>query len=763
MNNTLAPKIKVVSRYIETKWVSDTSNAMICVYSVNAKDMPEQYRAEGKRRLRISVIGENLPTVRKNDIVLEGIVQKNNFGLKMERPLIEVLPPSTDEALAEYLQYLGCSMKTASKIVEHFGAKTLNVIEKEPQRLQEIKGMKKKTIEKLAFNFSDVNFNRSAELARLLEPFNIGAKRISAIVNHFGKKNKNIVELIKNDPFILMDVKGFSFSILNEIGQKYGANPQNPKRIKCAIKQILYEAQINDGHLFLPQKELIVKSAIILNKGIPNSNIVSYKMIVEVMNDMKNHLELLGDNGNAYLAHNYDYEVKVANVINRLVHTKVKIKDVSKYIDIVEKSLGFNLSANQRLAVQMVCNNTFSIVIGGAGTGKSTVLLAVLRTLYKLGYKDSDVMLAAPTGKAAQRMKECTGHDAVTLHSLLNLRTDDDFYINKENEYEELDCRLLIVDEASMVDQFLAYKLFSSIDTEKTKVVLVGDPEQLPSVGAGNVLSEFIKSRKIPITELDVIYRQTHENFIVDNSHKIRKGNQLIKFNEDFAIIEETRAPKAAEIVINKYLQLINEYGIENVQVLSPTRKNGDCCTNELNRKIQNIINPFVEGKLELHIGDFTFREKDRVIQNKNITKTLTSNDDAENRQAFICNGDTGKILSITKNEDHNIRVKIDFGYGRVVMFEREDMYDLSLCYALTVHKVQGSEYKQVIMPMIQNFGPMLYRNLLYTGVTRAKQGITIVGTANTLHECIRKDNANKRNTQLAYRIQRAIESEDAS
>lgn len=761
MYNTSSPKIKVTARYIETRWQSETNQSMICIYTVDMNDMPEQFHIEGKRRLRISVMGENLPTVRKNDIVLEGTVTKDRYGLKMEQPLIEVLPPSTDEAMTEYMKYLGCSERTASKIVNHFGKESLNIIENEPERLHEIKGMRRKTVEQLVYNFNDMTLNRNAELAKLLKPFNIGAKRIRAIANHFGKRNKNVVEMIKEDPFILMNVKGFGFYTLNEIGRTYGVDPRNPNRIECGVKQILYEAQ-RDGHLFLPQKELIYKATVLLNKGIHTSKIIDFKMVIDIMVEMKNHLRLFGDNGNAYLVHNYDYEVKVANVVNRLLHTKTEIRDVSRYIDIVEMKLGFNLSQKQRLAVQMVCNNALSIVIGSAGTGKSTALRGTLQTLYKLGYKEDDVIFAAPTGKAAQRMKECTGHDAVTLHSLLNLRADDDF-VKDEDPYEQLDCKLLVVDEYSMADMFITYKLFSAIDTEKTKVLLVGDPEQLPSVGAGNVLAEFIASKKIPVTELDVIYRQSSENLIVANSHKIRHGDQRIAFNEDFAIIEETRATRAAEIVIDKYFQLINQYGIENVQVLSPTRQNGDCCTNELNRKIQNIINPPVEGKLELAIGDFVFREKDRVIQNKNITKTLCTNDDEPGEKVFICNGDTGKILSITRNENRNIRVKIDFGYGRIVMFEREDMYDIGLSYALTVHKVQGSEYKHVIMPMIQDFGPMLYRNLLYTGVTRAKQGITIVGTANTLHQCIRKSNTDKRNTQLAYRIIKAVDKEDAA
>lgn len=748
--------IRIRAHYLETRYVGKGTYS-IAIYSVDNSELPEKFQVNGKRVQHISARGESLHTSRKYDCYLEGELtktQKYEPPLSLEVKAVTVIEPTEREGIEQYLVDIldGCGVKKASKIYKTFGADTLRILEEDSEQLKRVKGISPKKAKQFIESY---NYKKQySELLRLLRPFDISVKTVIRVYHFLQKQKLEPVKEIKKNPFILYEERGFSYQMLDSLSLEFGCNPLEPKRIQSAIYQTLKDA-CQQGHLYLPQKELIEKATNLLNK---NSTVPKQKVIEELW-VMAREEKLLGDFGNAYLVHNYVYEQHTAHKIRDYLEIKPNNFKYDKYISLVEKKLGITLSENQRAAVNMGLQNQISILIGGAGTGKTTVLKAILETSYKRGLDPDDVMLAAPTGKAAHRMTEATGHIARTIHSMLGLTPDE---TNKEeDEQAELDCKLLVVDEFSMADMYVAYRLFKALDPKKTKVIFVGDTGQLPSVGAGNVLRDLIKCEKIPLTELNVIFRQANENYIVRNSNIIRKGIHMkasILYNEDFQLIEEKREMFASEVCKQTYLEAVKKYGIDNVQVLSPLKNNGKCAVRYLNEQIQAAINPPSDGKPELRVGTLTFRKDDRIIQLKNIKKLMWSEERGKNIEVPLSNGDTGYILSISKDEDGDEIIKIDFGYGRVVNMDAEDMRDVDLAYCLTIHKSQGSEYKICIIPLIPSMPEsMLYRNLLYTGVTRAKEKIIIVGSNNVLHKCIRNERPVVRYTYLAERIVNAV------
>lgn len=773
------PNVSIRANYIHTNYSNSGNGYSINVYSTDVDSIPNElknsYLVNGKRKVHFSAKGYSLPTSKSYEVLLVGnMYVSQQYGLQLDVDSATIVRPNDTEGIKKYLcDFIkGCGPKTANKIVKKFGADTLRILDTEPERLYELR-IRKATVDKMIESYQ---FNRQyAELSEFLSPFNCGMKTVIRIQNHFEKdlkKGESVVGLIKSNPFTLSDIRGFSFKTLNEMGKKYNTAPTDPERICAGVKEILYNAE-EEGHLFLPQVQLKNEAVKLLNDGF-NDNPVNGRMVTEQIIRMAKNFKLMGDNGNAYLQKNYLYESKVATIIKDLLCVKCKQYDLKKILPTVEQNLGFKLSTNQAQAVNMAINNQISLLIGGAGTGKSTVLKAIIDSLYALGYQYEDIALAAPTGKAARRMEETTDHIASTIHQLLGIRADKDD--EPIEEKTKLSCKLLIVDEFSMADMFIAYEIFTSIDVNTTKVLFVGDTGQLPSVGAGNVLHELISSGVIPVTELNVIFRQASENMIVKNSKSITEGNHQIQFDDNFKLISininEFRfnedgepldyksklirsAEYAAEIVSERYITAVRELGIDNVQVLTPLKKNGPCCTEFLNKRIQYEINPYSPTKFEHQAGGTLFREGDRVIQLKNVDVKV------EERDVSISNGDTGRLVQIYKDTNGSWCFKIDFGNNRIVVFDTEQMLDVKLGYALTIHKSQGSEYKKVIMPLVDYFPKsMLYKNLLYTGITRAKQTLEIVGNAQIIHQCIDRNVINARNTALGWRINKLVNDE---
>ena len=394
----------------------------------------------------------------------------------------------------------------------------------------------------------------------------------------------------------------------------------------------------------------------------------------------------------------------------------------------------FPLADKQKEAIEQFFRNRFSVITGGPGTGKSTVLKAILEVQHSI-YPKTDVLLLAPTGKAARRMAEATGHEAFTIHSGLHIGENTGI-----DSIEKVLSDVVIVDEVSMCDMRLFAMLMAAIDPTKTKLLLVGDSDQLPSVGAGNVLNELITCGKVPITRLNLVYRQGAGSIIPVNAEKINAGDSKLSYNQEFRFIRADEPELCFDTVVAQYIFEITNNGIENCCILCPMKSRGINSVNEYNKQIQAAINPPAPNNPEIRLKNTVFRLGDRVMQTKN----------SEN----VSNGETGFIVEIKKDEDDNQLCGIRFdGKSDVLWYYPEEMQNITLAYSITIHKSQGSEFKSVIIPMMKSFYIMLKRNLLYTAVTRAKSKVILVGQRAAVFMAVNKTETDKRNTQLGRRI----------
>lgn len=748
--------VQIPCRFVETKRKYD-NHFTIAIFKTSKKYIPEEFldKNERRRKITISVKGYDIPTPKEYDVLINGNFKVEPvYGYTIVVNSAQIIQPTDVEGIQQYLIDFvdGIGPKVAKNLTETFGEETLKVLENNPERLSEVPRLRKNSIDKILVSYEKTKDN--SELIKMLSPFGITSKTALDIKLFFQKRDRKVsaVEQLKENPFVLSEINGLSFQTLDAISSRFGCNPANNDRIAACIIDELKMVQTN-GHLYLPQRRLLDSVLKRLNDGF-YQQVVYYEDVKRVMFDMARIGRLCGDYGNAYLPGNYYFEKKSAEMINAFLNTKSNDNmQTDAYITLVERKLGIELAPKQSEAVRMAVNNQLSIIVGCAGTGKTTVLKALLQVLYKRGYKPEDIVLAAPTGKAAQRMAEATGHPANTIHSTLGLRADID---DKPEDIEALDAKMLIIDEFSMTDMYVTYRILSAVDPEKTKLLFLGDTAQLPSVGAGNVLHELVRSCKVPYTMLDVIYRQSFDNVIVKNASNIRYGIRSVITNDNFKVVGEELPQRVADIITGLYTESVCKHGFENVVVLSPLKKKGTCATNALNKQIQEAVNPASPDKAERKVGKNLFRVNDRIMQNKNINVL-----DISGKEVQICNGDTGYIKSINKN-DGVITFRIDFGFDRVVDFSFEDMFNVELAYAVTIHKSQGSQYNDVIIPMLDYFDNMLYRNLLYTGVTRATENVTIVGSIDCVYRCIDNNRIVKRNTNLGNRI-KDLQKEEVS
>lgn len=415
--------------------------------------------------------------------------------------------------------------------------------------------------------------------------------------------------------------------------------------------------------------------------------------------------------------------------------------DLAPVMEQVKSQLGIKLSQRQAEGVEMVFKYNLSIITGGPGTGKSTILLAVIDA-YRILYPGGKIALAAPTGKASRRMAETTKvKDAQTLHSLLSLHGDGD----SREEKAPLDADLLIVDETSMVDMWLAHQLFTRLKPG-TKVLLAGDADQLESVGAGSVFQSLIESEIVPVTVLDQIFRQAQDSRIAYNAKFINEGSSDLYYGPDFTFVPAANQDEAAETVCQLYKNEAARVGIQQLQILSPYRKKGEVSSQNLNKTIQEQINPEVEDKPEIIYGGKTFRLHDRVIQLKNNSKMVLYNRQGDIIGSGVFNGDVGFVREIRSD---TVIIKFDDRYAK---YPLDDLEDLELSYAMTIHKSMGSEYDTVIIPLLAAHRVLLTRNLLYTAITRAKGRVVLVGQKKALFMAISRTRKGKRNTLLAER-----------
>lgn len=721
-------------RVIFNRSIFQSAENGYCVFKYSVTHDDEIYKQAkqtfyGKEKM-ITAVGYYLPTATSVEYEFDGEWEKTekygyNFHVTNYAPVI----PDTDEGLIAYLSsglIKGIGEKTARAIVDAFGADTLLIFENSPEKLLTIKGISQKKLDKIIDSYRSSHIMR--DIISFLAPYNISINKIIQIYREFGNDSLRIAT---TDPYALRCIDGFGFKTVDAIARHINMAPNDPRRIEAAIQYTLEESQKN-GHLFLEIDDLLVKTTFTLNEG--------YEELAAEPDEINSALKRLidtsvvvDDGGDCYLKKSFEAEQRAAWHIDRLLKANGKyIVVTEKDIQNAESALGITLAEKQKAAIAMCLQNNVSIVTGGPGTGKTTTLRAILH-LYKKHSK-GDIVLMAPTGKAARRMEESTGMPAATIHSTLNLISDD---FGGESG-SDLDGAFVVIDEFSMVDMFLARRLFSMIRSG-AKVLMVGDPDQLPSIGPGNVFRELIGCGEIPVTVLDVIYRQSVDSPIIENSAKINHGDTRLSFGTDFYLARANDDVEAAATVLQFYQRALDKYGIDNVQILSPYRTKSEAGVNRLNEEAQKVVNPPSPAKNEIQFGKRIYREGDRVMQIKN--------------RNGISNGDIGCITSIQVDEDNELELAVTFTGNRSEIYEREDLEILDLAYATSVHKSQGSEYKIVILAMLKSFYALLKRNLLYTAVTRAKEKVVVVGQRDAIDMCIRRNDIDKRNTKLGKRI----------
>lgn len=689
--------------------------------------------------------------------VIGNFVTHKEYGKQFKVETFEKVMPKTLDSLEKYLSngtIKGIGPATAKKIVATFGEDTINVFKFEPEKLTQIKGITKEKAIEMAQCF--VENWELWQIVGFLDNFGISPANAKTIYKKLGPQT---IDEIESNPYILIDlVKGVDFAKLDKYALENGFEVNNYKRIKCGIKYSLVKITYN-GHCCTLEANLIkyVKELLKVEDDDIEHCLIDLNVKEEIV------IEKREDENWVYSKEIYDAEANIASKLI-LLDSAQNIKRISGFdseLEKIEKAGNINLSAKQKEAIQAINSNNVVIITGGPGTGKTTIIKNVIDIYKSHGKK---VVLCAPTGRAAKRMTEMTGEEAKTLHRLLEIgkiEKDNEFTI-MNYEVAPIDADVIIVDEASMVDIYLMNYLLNGI-YQGTKLILVGDTDQLPSVGPGSVLKDIINSERIKTIFLDEIFRQAAQSKIIVNSHRVNDGEYFLDKEEqeglkdDFFYIKE----KSQDIMLDQIISLckgrLKNFGdydfFENIQILSPTKK-GLLGTKELNKKLQEELNPSSDEKNEKKVGEVIFREGDRVMQVKNNydiywekgnTLSLTYESGTG-----IFNGELGKIVKI---DFLNKQIKILFDDEKEAWYAFSDMDQIEHAYAITVHKAQGSEFDVVIMVVTQSSAMLLTRNLLYTGLTRAKKLLILIGNDNVVKFMIQNADTKIRNTGLEYKL----------
>ena len=725
-------------KYIRKIFQNEENGYTVALFSTLDHEVPLSARDKfwaDKKIIAFTAKGYDLPLTDEIEIEMEGEWETNSHGTQYKVETFLEVVPRTREGILGYLScgsLKGIGPKTAERIVDRFGLDTLEEMEKYPQELLKIQGISQKKLDRIVDSFGKNKVFR--ELMTFLSPFHVTPKKANMILQKFRDQS---VEIIRKQPYILCSVKGFGFLTVDAIARQCCAATNDPMRISGCVSYVLREAMKQNGHLYLEQ-EILVKDALkVLNKE-PDLQPVTETEILKVLYRLVMQDSIVVEENRVYITKQHQEEEDTASMIARKLHEQIPALTIEKELEEAQEDLNITLSEQQKEAVRMVFANPICIITGGPGTGKTTVLKVILYIYQKKC--GNEVKLMAPTGRAARRMAESTGNgDATTMHMALGLFGDGDY----EALTDKLSADFINADEVSMVDMHLAYEFFYKIKAG-ARVLLVGDVHQLPSVGAGDVFRQLILCGKIPVTVLNLVYRQGKDSNIPINAQLINEGKTNLQWGDDFQMVECSGADAAAQIVKNIYLKEIQMYGMEQVQILSPYKVRSAAGVLELNRSLQDEVNPPVSGKRELHLGGEIFREGDRILQNKNTE--------------FASNGDLGTLVQIAEDEDNNPLVQIVFTDGRRVKYEAEQVEMIEHANAITIHKSQGSECQVVIIPWLKAFYPMLKRNIFYTGITRAKQRVYIVGEWKAVCQAIHTDDTGTRKTMLAVKIQQYCE-----
>lgn len=675
--------------------------------------------------------GRQLPDTEGLLAELDGEWKENRYGWQMQVSTFRTFLPKTREGIAGYLSsglVKGLGPVTAERIVERFGEDTFRVMEQEPDRLLDIRGITPAKLEEIRSTF--LESSRVRELMAYLAPYGVSANRVRKIQETFGEK---AVDILKENPYRLTEVAGMGFLTVDPVARKMeGLQADSIVRLQAVLEHVLKQAALL-GHLYLQAGEAVQQAGILLGRL---QTPVEEKKIRDAGNRMVKEGRLKAFDGGIYLKKNYRDEAVAAKETVRLLEADIPQADVREALEKAQKLDGICLGEKQKEAVLNTFKSPVSIITGGPGRGKTTVLRTILR-IFKMTCPQEDVLLTAPTGRAARRMAESTGYAAMTLHRALGLTDEGE----EPEDTGMIGESLVIVDEMTMVDMFLAARLLERIP-EGSRVVLVGDVDQLPSVGPGNVFRELIACKKIPVTVLDVSYRQKDNQLLLENAELINTGKTRLKFGKEFRFIRTDSPKQTADCIVGLYRELAEKAGLEDVQVLSPVKKQAVVGTQDINRLLQEAVNPG-NGGVEMSCGDVVFRKGDKVMQIKNTES--------------VSNGDIGRVEDVWLGEDGKTELSVTYSEDRSQVYREEDIEMLVHAFAITVHKSQGCEYPVVIMPVLPAFYRMLKRNILYTAVTRASAAVYLVGSTASVVQAIHRSDVERRNTKLALRIRQEM------
>ena len=682
-------------------------------------------------------------------------VNHKTYGTQFEVSSFMPVTPSSIEGIYVYLSsgmIKGIGEKMAKRIIDKFGVDTLDIIQNSPHRLSEVEGIGSKKIEQIAKSYEDNRELRN--IIMQLSPYGITPNLCLKIYKKY--KNK-AVDVISRNPYKLAeDVRGIGFKVADKIAENLGIDKLSKDRIMQGILYSLNQS-LASGHTYLPKDILVQESSKLL--GVEKEYILD--CILGLAYDQKIHIEKgLGHEDHIYLIPYYLSENGVCKQIIKLAQSDFKDLniDVEKEIEKVEEETGIKLANNQALAVKEAIKSGLVVITGGPGTGKTTTINTIIKVFEN---NEQEVLLAAPTGRAAKRMSETSNKEAKTIHRLLEMgyATDSEELVFLKDEEDPIKANVVIVDEVSMVDIVLMYSLLKAIKPG-TRVILVGDSDQLPSVGAGNVLKDIIDSKVINVVRLNEIFRQAQESMIVVNAHRINQGLPLhlnVKGKDFFFIKKNTNEEILKEIVGLVSTRLPKFYNLDklkDIQVLAPMRK-GDLGVANLNIELQKYLNKEEKYKVEETLQKRIFRVGDKVMQIKNnYTKKWETEDKSESGEG-IYNGDIGYIYHIDKE---NKIIYVLFDQTKIVSYEYSELDELDHSFCTTIHKSQGSEFPAIVIPVTWAPPMLLNRNLLYTAVTRAKKLVVLVGDVKYLEYMIRNNKTNDRHSNLSKKLNRLKE-----
>ncbi len=670
------------------------------------------------------------------------------YGRQFKVESYESIVPATVRGIEKYLGsglIKGIGPVTAKRLVTRFGAKTLDVIEHEPGRLTEVEGIGEKKADAITRAFCDQKEIRRVMV--FLAGHGVTPGLAIKIFRHYGDAS---IQAVRENPYRLADdIHGVGFKTADKIAAELGIEPVSMERVTAGIVYVLNELA-SDGHVYYPEDALIKEAAGILQ--------VEETLVKDAMPVLEERGAIVRDmiqgETAVYLAYLYRAEANVAKGFCALATSKPRTVsgNIRNLMGEMERRDGISLNNEQREAVEKAAESSVLVLTGGPGTGKTTTVRTMLRVFEAEGFR---VSLAAPTGRAAKRLAETTGREAKTIHRLLGVNFTQGYMAFERNEGSPIDADVIILDETSMIDVLLMSHFLAAV-RPGTRLVLVGDVDQLPSVGAGSLLKDVIASGVVEVVRLTEIFRQAQLSMIVTNAHRVNRGEMpvfnrnLVKgVDADFFFIREEEPEKVTELVRDLVARRLPRYmkcnPIDDIQVMAPMRRTVTGVDN-LNLLLRDALNPGGRGKREIRMGVFILREGDKVMQIRN------------NYDKMVFNGDIGRVVKADP-EEQEVVVAFDESDGlRRVKYEQHELDELVLSYAISVHKSQGSEYPVVVMPVTTQHYVMLQRNLLYTAITRAKRMVVLVGTPKALAIAVKNDTQDMRHSGLHERLACAVD-----